>query len=85
MKHRIISTLFLLVLGFTVGCVNQELHGRCASDFGEPTSMLFHVEAPLSSYAPDFEQELARVRLVIFGSPTSPDAGKLLLNRYYPT
>lgn len=71
---------FLLLLA---GCSPQAELTDSDILVGEPVEMRLQINAPLGSYAADRENVINRLRMVVFGSMSSPDAGKLILNKYY--
>lgn len=89
MKKIILNSFgsgLLCLLLLLAGCSQDgELTGKSDSDIivGQPVEMRLQVGAPLGSYAVDKENTINRLRVVVFGSPGSPDAGKLILNKHY--
>lgn len=87
MKRLILNTrsgLWLLgLLLVLASCSKERPTDNTDIITGSPVEMRLQINTPSDSYAADPESDINRLRMVIFGSFGSPDAGRLILNKYY--
>lgn len=88
MRKKIITRsgfwLSCLTLLF-MSCSQEQLTDDQGGAFGTPVEVRLQINTPQGSYSSDNENAINRLRLVVFSSLGSPDAGKLILNKYYAT
>lgn len=68
-----------------LSCSKEQLSHDTQIATGNPVEMQLTVDTPMSSAVSNNETDINRLRVVVFGSTTAPDAGKLILNKFYST
>lgn len=84
-KYILRYQLLLLSIALSiVGCSKEQLVDT-SIEVGDTVEMRVKVDAPAGSSVANAEDAINRIRLVIFGSMGSPDAGRLIMNKFYAT
>lgn len=68
-----------------VSCSKEQLTDDSDGTTSKLVELRLQVDAPMGGYISDNENSINHLRMVVFGSIGSPDAGKLILNKYYAT